>query len=238
MRRDHEFDQRKPHAPHQAGENAVKPARTATKGIDLTEENPYVAIWTRPRATIRGIVDADPTYRVVPLAILEGIAASVKWASDLKAGESMSLPKVLALVILLGPVVGLAALYLAAWLLRMTGGAAGKAKPAEIRAATAWSAVPSLATLPIWIIMIVYFGRALFTAEVQNLYGSLKLVLAHLATGLLELVLSIWTLVVLLKCLSEIQGFSAWKALASTLLSLLVVAVPFTVLVLLFYFFR
>jgi Yip1 domain len=234
MGRDHNLGEGNPYAPPQVAQESIRPGGTATEGIDLAAQNPYFTIWTRPRATIRGIVNTDRSYRVVPLAMIEGIAVAVKWAADLSAGDRFSLPVILTLVMVLGPIVGLLALYAAGWLLRLTGGAGGRAKPGEIRAAMAWASVPSLVTLPIWIILIGLLGRRLFTAEMQSLDSSLKLLLVHAATGLLELVLAIWSFVLILKCLAEIQGFSAWKALASTILSLLVLVVPISLLVLAF----
>ena len=42
---------------------------TDTVGIDLATENPFVTIWTRPRATIRGLIDADSVRRVLPIVL-------------------------------------------------------------------------------------------------------------------------------------------------------------------------
>ena len=45
-----------------------------------------------------------------------------------------------------------------------------------------------------------------------------------------RIVCGIWAFVAGLKCLGEVQGFSAWKALGNGLLAGLVIAAPFIVL--------
>ena len=44
-----------------------------TAKIDLSRESPFLTIWTRPRATIRGIIEQNPNYGVLPIAIAGGI---------------------------------------------------------------------------------------------------------------------------------------------------------------------
>src|SRR5690348_5759072 len=69
--------------------------------IDLGEESPFVTIWTRPRQTIRAIVETDPTRYVVTLTILQGVALASLRASTRRLGDWFSFPMVLTLVIVL-----------------------------------------------------------------------------------------------------------------------------------------
>jgi len=39
--------------------------------------NPWLSIWIKPRATIRWIVNTDPTQQVILLAALGGIAQTL-----------------------------------------------------------------------------------------------------------------------------------------------------------------
>lgn len=105
----------------------------------------------------------------------------------------------------------------------------GQADSREVRAALAWSSVPFLATIPLWIIRIALIGRELFTSPLEKPSLVSQPVLAYLliATFVPEVVLSVWWLVVTLKALAEVQRFSAWRALSSMLLLLS----PFVVLI-------
>ena len=61
--------------------------------------------------------------------------------------------------------------------------------------------------------------------------ASLPLSLSLIAFGVAEVVGGIWTLVVYLKSLGQVQGFSAWKALGNSCLAGLVIIVPVAILV-------
>ena len=60
-----------------AQERIAPPRGRETVGIDLAVENPLLTIWTRPRATIRGLVDAGAARRFLPLIIAAAIAFGI-----------------------------------------------------------------------------------------------------------------------------------------------------------------
>jgi Yip1 domain len=198
-----------------------------TTGIDLSRENPYLTIWVRPRATIRGIVNKDPSFRVLPIAAAGGILQALQLAVLFLAGDQLSVSMILFLCVLIGPPLGLVLLYLGAWIVelscRMLG---GQADSREVRAAMAWSSVPFLATAPLWIIRIALVGKELFNFK-PGLVSSAALAYLVAATTVPEVVLSIWWLVATLKALAEVQRFSSWRAAGSMLLLL----APFVVLI-------
>lgn len=193
--------------------------------------NPWVSIWTRPRATIRQIVMADPTRHVALIAMVAGFAEALSNAEGRSLGEQLGLPAVLMFCLILGPIGGLLGLYIAGALLRWTGSwLGGHASSEQVRAAYAWSSVPALWLLPIWVPKILIFGRRLF---MDVPFASETHRAIFLLFALIELVVGIWAMVVFLKCLGEVHGFSAWKALGASLLAILVVAVPLVLLVML-----
>jgi hypothetical protein len=118
-------------------------------------------------------------------------------------------------------------LYAGAWIVdlscRLFG---GQANSKEVRAALAWSSVPLLATIPLWMIRLALLGRELFTFNKPSLTSHPTLAYSFAATAIPEVILSIWWMVVTVKALGEVQRFSAWKALSSMLLLL----APFVVL--------
>ena len=107
----------------------------------------------------------------------------------------------------------------------------------NVRAALAWSMVPIVATIPLWVVRIVVFGKRAFIAELPSFDASFwQTVLLMLALGLAELFLQVWSLVILLAALAEVEGLSVWKSVGCLLafvLVALVVAVIFVVIVLL-----
>ena len=92
-----------------------------SRGIDLSRENPYLTIWTRPRATIRGILDTNPTYHVLLLAMLGGILQSIDRAAQRNMGDQTSMEAILAIAFILGPLFGIAGLYIGGALIGWSG---------------------------------------------------------------------------------------------------------------------
>jgi hypothetical protein len=84
--------------------------------------------------------------------------------------------------------------------------------------------------LILWPVELALFGQELFTTETPIIDATPLLAFLFLGFGIIGLSIGIWTIVIFLKCLGQVQGFSAWKALWNTLLALLVVIIPVVVL--------
>lgn len=189
--------------------------------------NPWISMWTRPRETIQQIVTSDPTRLVLLLAALQGISGTLDQASINSAGDRLELPTLLAAVVIAGPVLGILSLYIGAALLRWTGNwIGGQASSQHIRTAIAWSSVPIIWSLLLWIPELWLFGKELFTSETPRLDADVTLSFSYFGFALVEFTIAVWALVVYLKCLGQVQGFSAWKALGNSLLAILVIVVP------------
>jgi hypothetical protein len=188
-------------------------------------------MWVRPRDTIQQIVSSDPTRTVLLLAALSGFGSALDNASIRSLGDKFELPMIFTMTAIVGPISGILGLYIGGALVRWTGTwIGGVASSQNIRAAIAWSSVPLIWALLIWIPELALIGDELFKSETPRMDASYTLLLAFLGLSLIELVIAIWALVVLLKSLGQVQGFSAWKALGNLLLSALVIAVPILII--------
>jgi hypothetical protein len=195
------------------------------------DASPFVAVWLRPRDTVRSIVNSDPTYLVIPLAAVGGIVQTLDRAMGKNAGDVISLPILLLMVLIAGPIGGVLGLQIGAALLHFTGKwLGGSATRAEIRAAVAWGGVPALWGGLLWIPIIALAGGAAFTSDmgVDDVNGA-----ALLLSGAMLLVqagTAIWSIFTGLHALAEVQGFSAWKSVGNGVLAGLVVIVPIVVI--------
>jgi hypothetical protein len=221
-----------PYAPPKAELGWDEVGRKKMTGIDLSVENPFLTIWLRPRATIRGILDSNPGYLVIPLAMAGGVIQTLDRAAQRDAGDQMPLAGILILALVLGPISGLIGVYLGGAMLGWAGRKlGGHGASQDVRAALAWSEVPVLATIPLWILQLAVVGHEMFTSNTPVLDSNPGIGMVLLVTGLIELVLAFWFFVTMLKCLGEAHGFSAWKALGSLLFLTLLIAIPVVILV-------
>ena len=179
----------------------------------------FFTIWTAPRATIRRIVDSDPTRNVIALAAI-GPAISMlvsEWAEALGNNANLSVlwPISVAVYVALSAAFGVISLFIGGAIWRWSGSLlGGVASRAEVRAAIAWSSVPGIAAEIVLLIAIL-----LGVPMPQATKGTLP----HFDPAFYKLtavqaVLGIWGLVILLKSLGEVHRFSAWRALAAGLI--------------------
>jgi len=193
--------------------------------------NPWLSIWTRPRKTIQRIVETDPEKHVVALAALGGVVQSLSEASNRDLGDRVGVLTILAVALIAGSIAGVIGVYLSAVLLRWTGKwIGGNASTVNLRAAMAWGYVPIIAVGVLWIPLVLLLGREAFASQTPYMNQSSGLALAVLVAGVLFVVAAVWTMVVVLKAIGQVQGFSAWKALGNSVLTGLVIVVPIIVI--------
>ena len=194
--------------------------------------NPWFSMWVHPRRTIRQIVATNPDRLVLTLAAISGIVQGLTNASNKSQGEHASLAMLLMVNLILGPVMGIIGLWVGASLLRWTGGwIGGQADSRRIRTAVAWSNVPMIWSLLLWVPALLLFGAELFTKATPIIDANLMLSSLFLGFSIGTTVIGIWSFVVCLHALGEVQGFSAWKALLNGLLAMLVVLIPILAIV-------
>jgi len=178
----------------------------------------WFTIWYRPRATIRRIVDTDPTRFVLGIAWLVGalgvLSSQVAVATTDFPANVPHWPRLgpigIALMSFLGGVISDVSLYGFAALYRWAGHIlGGNAQRVEVRAALAWAQVPGLYLAAVTIIATVL---GFYTPPAPHTVSPLSLI---------ESIIGIWVFVILLKCLGEVHRFSAWRALGTILLGTL-----------------
>ena len=197
--------------------------------------SPFLTIWFRPRATLRHILDTNPSLHVMPLAVVMGITSALDRATDGRLGGNGDIFVILAITLLASPIGGVISVQLMGALLKWSGGLlGGKAEREEVRAAIAWSSVIRSTAVLLLIPQLFVAGIEVFQAETPRLdarmaadpqfarWGSMVM----LAAIVCSVLLAIWYAVVFLKCLGEAHQFSAWKALLATIIGFGVIIVP------------
>lgn len=189
--------------------------------------NPWFSMWTKPRTTMQQIIEHDPQRFILPLVMLAGVQQVLDRASFKSLGDKFDWPTIVMIALVAGPVAGIIGLYLFSLVLHWTGKwLGGQASLEHIRAAYAWSSIPVIWMLLQWPPAILVFGQDLFTEEMPLVESSMGLSVAMMIYGLIMLIVGIWGFIILLKCLGQVQQFSAWKALGNMLVSILIFVIP------------
>jgi hypothetical protein len=197
---------------------------------------PFFTIWTAPRATIRRIVDSDPTRNVIALAAFgSGVGALAgQWSKALgnNANLSVSWPIWVAASVAIQAALGVLFLFISGAVFKWSGSLlGGVASRVEVRAAIAWSQVPAIAA-GIVLLIALLLGVPMPTPHAAP--GTLPQIdPAFYKVMAVEGVLGFWGFIVSLKCMGEVHRFSAWRALAAILIPPLIalVAIGFVVFV-------
>jgi hypothetical protein len=117
-------------------------------------------MWFLPKATIRQIVDTDPRQQMPLLIFLAGIAQALTSAAGLGMGEQLSLFEMIAFCLIFGPLSTFLVVVFGGLLLhRIAQFLHGVASAAETRAAIAWSWVPIITILPLWIVRYIFSAK-------------------------------------------------------------------------------
>jgi len=203
-----------------------------------SEHNLYsslLTIWVKPRDTIRQIVNIDPRFLVILMTAIAGFGQAIDRASSRDAGDVLNLLEIMIICSIGGPLSGIFSLYISGALFRWTGSwFGGQASTEEIRAAIAWSTVPAIIAYITWIPLIGVAGLEMFTSYTPRINANPILALFILAIVGVQIILAIWAIVLYINCMSEVQIFSAWKAIASIILGGLIIVIPITLIVFMF----
>jgi hypothetical protein len=165
---------------------------------------------------------------VYPLAMLWGIREVLDRACTCDVGDEYSLGTILLVSLVLGSAGGLLSLWISAWVLGWTGKwLHGKAEAQHLRTACAWACVPVVFALGLWMIQLLVIGPEMFKSETPQLHASAMRDGILVITAALEIVLSLWSLVLLCQTVAEAQGFaSSWRGLLNVVLAAAVILVP------------
>jgi hypothetical protein len=180
----------------------------------------WLAMWLRPRATVRRVLDQNPKRDVLVLAALAGVTSAFDAAGALTLGDRYANSDIVIVAIVAGALGGLVGLYVWGWLVALTGRwLGGKAGPREARTAVAWGNAPAVWALPVYALGLWLFGKELFETSQPRIEALPGLGVAYLAVAPTLTVMGVWGFVVLVRAVAEAHRFGAWKGLASVLLA-------------------
>ena len=197
------------------------------------ENTLFIKIWTSPKEAFKFIVKYNYDKYIYLLLILAGISRGFDRASSRNLGDTMSLDRIIILSVILGGLFGWIGFYIYAAFINWTGGyLKGKGNTKSILAILAYSSIPSIVAMVLLIPEIIIYGVEIFKRDGDTLSGGIADNIIFYLSIFLEAGLGIWTLVLLVIGLAEVQKFSIGKAILNLLLPLLFIAIPLVLFVL------
>lgn len=204
--------------------------------LDKVGCNPWISMWTKPKDTIRKIVDVNPNYKLFTLSSIYGFVSLIGSSQSFSLGEKLNTFLILISCIILAPLWGYLIFSSASYFIFFTGKwFKGIAKYSQIRCAVAWSNVPMIVNLFIWLMLFMVFkGDILKDFPVNYAFSNFERVFLFIMM-LAQLGISIWIIILYVNSLAEVQKFSVGKAILNLLIAIVIFAAIFFVITMLYF---
>lgn len=193
----------------------------------MEHKNPWLTIWTQPRATIAQIVRENPNRSLWWLAAIYGFSSLLGLFQSMALGTSVGLVGIVLLAIIFSAIYGYIGFAIwSAFVLWVGKLFKGHATFKTIRASYAWSCVPVIVNIPLWVLVIVLFGQQVFM-NFQNA-GEPSVVLFFLFFILaVKVIVAIWSLVIFINALAEVQKYSILRSIGNILVAGIILGIVF-----------
>lgn len=179
--------------------------------------NPWLSIWVRPRQTMQALISYKVSYRLIALCSLIGFyyILQILYPMSLQGDNPLRL---LLVVAVLSIPVGYILLHFSTGLIFWTGKLVkGIGTFKEVRAAVSWSYLPTVIMALIWIIFFINYSKndVLF-ADYPRYIKQIDNI--HLGIFVIHVIVRVWSILILLHSLREVQKFSIWIAMLNSFL--------------------
>jgi hypothetical protein len=198
----------------------------------------FYKLLTSPKEAFKFINDYKFDKHVTLLLFLAGIVQAFDKATSKNLGDSFSLLGLITFCIVIGGLFGWITYYIYAALISWTGKwFEGTADTQSILRILAYSLFPSIFILILLIPQIAIYGNGMFQSDYNTSNTGVINNIVYFGLLLIGIVLGIWSFVLSIIGISEVQKFSIWKALFNLLLPLLLFISIILVIALIFWIF-
>jgi hypothetical protein len=202
----------------------------------ISDKKLFSGIWTSPRKVFKFINTYKYDKYVTGLLILAGITRTFDRASMKNMGDNFSLWGILAFCIIIGAIFGWVTYYIYSALISWTGKwINGKGNTDSILRVLSYALIPSIISLLLLIPQIAIYGNEIFKSDGDISSGGIVSNIIVYGSMILEFTLGIWSLVLCVIGISEVQKLSIGKSILNLLLPAIVIMTPILIIVLIIY---
>jgi len=197
--------------------------------LKLTDWEIFTKIWTSPRLVFKFINEYRYDKFITMLLVLAGITATLNRAASKGLGDQVPLFVVLIIGIIAGAIFGWISYYIYAALISWTGKwLKGQGNTTSLLRMISYATIPSIIVLILYIPKIILFGNGIFQRDfdVFESGNGILYEIIYLIFLLIEIVLGVWTLVIFVIGISEVQKISIGKSILNLILPAMVIFIP------------
>lgn len=198
--------------------------------------NPWRTMWIRPRATIRSVVAENPKRSLWVLASIYGFSSLLNSFQSLALGGVVPTLGLVLFAIIISPFWGYLLFAAWGWLVSVVGKwFKGQGSFSAIRAAYAWSCVPLMVNVVIWLMLVILMGGQIFQNFIDGHLLSQTQIVVLFSLLIAKMAFVIWSIVLYLNALAEVQKFSILRAILNVVIAgviaFIVLAVLYSLLI-------
>jgi hypothetical protein len=202
----------------------------------ISDKNIFTKIWTSPREVFKFINTYKYDKYVTVLLIFAGISRTFDRASLKNMGDNFSIWGIIAFCIIIGATFGWITYYLYSALISWTGKwIDGKGNTDSILRVLSYALIPSILSLLLLIPQIIIYGNEIFKSDGDIISGGIVSNIIVYGSMILEFALGIWSLVLCVIGISEVQKLSIGKSILNLILPAIVIMTPILIIVLIIY---
>ncbi|KIL51098.1 Yip1 family protein [Jeotgalibacillus campisalis] len=179
------------------------------------ESNPFLTVWTKPKETVRQVLESKGFGYTIFIASLAGVGTGLVNVQDSGFEQSLPLSVVYLLAVLLGAAAGVIGAFIAAGLYTMVGKwFDGTGNYRRMVTAIAPCYIPQVVIAVIYVIVAAIYGEQFIQAPDPDTFDMTTLPMStYIITMLLSAVFGVWGVVITAKAIGIVHGFSSWKGL-------------------------
>jgi hypothetical protein len=201
----------------------------------ISEKDIFIKLLTSPREAFKFINDYKYEKHLYILLFLAGMVRTFDRASTKNMGDNYSIWTIIAICVIFGGFFGWITYYIYSALISWTGSwMNGKGNTQSVLRVFAYAFFPSIFILILLIPQIAIYGNELFKSD-NDLYSlaSMESIVLYVIL-FVEFALGIWSLILCVIGISEVQKLSIGKSILNLLLPAILFVFIILVLVLLF----
>lgn len=181
-----------------------------SKEAPETRLNPFTSIWTKPRQTVRQVIEEQNSRFIFLLVVLSGYTAVLTTALDTEANETFGIPGLLIGGLIISPLIAPIGLAIGSLISLLVGKIfKGTATFDEMFRAQLAGQIPQMWLIPVLLIWIFFLPSSYFK-NFEESYSGVDLTL-NIVLSVILFAISMCSLFYQSKAIGEAHGLSAWK---------------------------